>query len=308
MCYWPLLFKKNSLKFWLAFTEKFGSAFSVGKLPRGATEEERTALLDSLEALIQNGVATIPDDGSVDLVEMAGKGASADLYEKLVMHCRSDIAIALLGQNQTTEATANKASATAGLKVTDDLRDGDAEIIADTMNELIDWICQVNFGDVERPVFSFWDQVAQDTLQAERDQSNYKAGARFTNAYWERAYGYQEGDLQPDTTGIQTAQQLALSSPQKGSVANFAEAGAPTDAVDPTQAQTDQLMSASAPAFRGMADQLQKLVSKAKNTAELQRTIADAYGDLDGSELVKLMAAAMALAELKGIEAARSEI
>jgi hypothetical protein len=38
MCYWPLVFKKGGLKFWLAFTEKFGSAFSVGKLPRSATD------------------------------------------------------------------------------------------------------------------------------------------------------------------------------------------------------------------------------------------------------------------------------
>jgi phage gp29-like protein len=307
MCYWPLLFKKNSLKFWLAFTEKFGSAFSVGKLPRTASPEEHAKLLESLAALIQNGVATIPDDGSVDLVEMAGKGASADLYEKLVMHCRSDIAIALLGQNQTTEATANKASATAGLKVTDDLRDGDAEIIADTINELIEWICQVNFGDVERPVFSFWDQAAQDTLQAERDQSNYKAGARFTNAYWMRAYGYQDGDLQPDITDVQAKPQLALSSPQKTSVASFAENGAPTDTADPTQAQTDLLMRASVPVLGGMVDELQKLVSKASSPADLQRTIVQAYGDLDSSELVKLMAAAMAMAELMGIDAARSE-
>ena len=78
------------------------------------------------------------------------------------------------------------------------------------------------------------------------------------------------------------------------------------DAADPVQAQTEALVSSAAPAFSGMADQLQKLVSKAKSTAELQRTITDAYGDLDGSELVKLMAAAMALAQLKGIEAARS--
>lgn len=311
MCFWPLLFKKNSLKFWLAFTEKFGSAFSVGKLPRSATNEERADLLDSLEALIQNGVATIPDDGSVDLVEMAGKGASADLYEKLVMHCRSDIAIALLGQNQTTESTANKASATAGLKVTDDLRDGDAEIIADSINELIDWFCHVNFGDVVRPVFSFWDQAAQDTLQADRDKSNHEAGARFTNAYWMRAYGYQDGDLLPETgtaaPGGQIAQQLALSSPQKTSVASFAESAAGTgDLPDPSQAQTDLLVNASAPVFGGMVDQLQVLVSKAKGTDDLQRIITQAYGDLDSSELVKLMAAAMALAELMGIDDARS--
>ena len=296
MCFWPLLFKKNSLKFWLAFTEKFGSAFSVGKLPRGSTDKERQALLDSLEALIQNGVATIPDDGSVELVEMAGKGASADLYEKLVMHCRSDIAIALLGQNQSTEATANKASATAGLKVTDDLRDGDAGIIAEAINELITWFCQVNMGDIEVPVFSFWDQEAQDELQAQRDKSNYDSGARFTNAYFMRAYGYQEGDLQT----------MGAAGPLVGTNPAFAEPGLAAGS-NPTQTETDTLVNGTAPDWNGMADRLQVLVNKATSTAELQKVLVQAYGDLDSDALVKLMAAAMALAELKGLDAARPE-
>lgn len=311
MCFWPLLFKKNSLKFWLAFTEKFGSAFSVGKLPRGATDTERNALLDSLEALIQNGVATIPDDGSVELVEVAGKGASADLYEKLVMHCRSDIAIALLGQNQTTEATANKASATAGLQVTDDLRDGDAEIIAESINELIDWFCKVNMGDVEVPVFSMWDQEAQDELQAQRDKSNYESGARFTNLYFQRAYGYKEGDLLPEVGATPPAPVPAPAIPAAapvGDTASFADPTPTSDAVDPTQAETDVLVSASAPAWSAMARQVQSMVDQATNFAELQRSLVAAYGDLDTTDLVKLMSAAMALAELKGMDGARSEL
>lgn len=293
MCFWPMVFKKGGMKFWLNFTEKFGSAFSVGKLPRTATNEERAALLDNLESLVQDGVATIPDDGSVELLEMAGKSASADLYERLVLHCRGEIAIALLGQNQTTEATANKASAGAGLEVTKDLRDGDAAIVEAAMNQLIRWICEVNFGEAVAPVWSLWDQKSQDQLQAARDKSNYDAGARFTNAYWQRAYGYQDGDLQsvvPVTTP-----------------AAFAEAVL-TPSIDPLKGQTDALMAAGAPQWSGIVDQLQVLVDKADNVQALQQALVQAYGALDSDQLVKLMAAAMALAELKGMDAARSEV
>lgn len=200
LCVWPMVFKKGSMQFWLNFAEKFGSAFSVGKLPAGATKEQQEELLDSLERLIQNGVATIPNDGSVELIEAAGKSASADLYERLVLHCRGEIAIALLGQNQTTEASANKASASAGLEVTRDLRDGDAAIVQAAMNQLVRWMCEVNFGSVAAPVWQIWDQEAQDQLKAARDKSNFEAGARFTNAYFERAYGYQAGDLAAPAT------------------------------------------------------------------------------------------------------------
>ena len=317
MCFWPLVFKKGGLKFWLAFTEKFGSAFSVGKLPRSATPTERAELLDALEALIQDGVATIPDDGSVELVEMAGKSASAELYERLVMHCRSEIAIALLGQNQTTEASANKASASAGLEVTAEIRDADAGMVAAAVNQLIEWICELNFAAAPAPVFSLWDQEEQDKLQAERDKSNYDAGARFTNAYWTRAYGYQEGDLAepaaPPVPAGGAGPGFTLAAPD----ATTADAGAPgagspafaepAPVVDPLRRETDALMAATAPQWAAMVDDIQTLVDGATNVADLQRAITDAYGGLDASQLVKLMAAAMALAELKGMDDARLE-
>jgi phage gp29-like protein len=300
LCFWPLVFKKGGMKFWLAFAEKFGSAFSVGKLPRSASKEERADLLDSLEALIQDGVATIPDDGSVELVEMAGKSASADLYERLVLHCRGEIAIALLGQNQTTEASANKASAGAGLEVTKDLRDGDAKIVAACMNQLIRWICELNWGGTAAPVWSLWDQEAQDVLQAARDKSNYTAGARFTNAYFERAYGYQAGDL-----AAPAAAPAVL--PAKAGAPSPAFAESATFPIDPVQAENDTLAQQSESAWTTMLDQIEALVAQAATTAQLQEALTHAYGGLESGQLVKLMAAALALAELKGMDAARSE-
>lgn len=295
LCYWPALFKKGGLKFWLTFAEKFGSAFMTGKLPRSATPEERATLLDSLEALLQDGVAVIPDDGSIAPVEVAGKAASADLYERLVLHCRGEIAIALLGQNQTTEASANKASAGAGLEVTKDLRDGDAEIVAAAFNELIGWFCQLNFGtSTEVPVWSLWDQQDQDTLQAARDKSNYEAGARFSNAYFERAYGYQAGDLLPRTAPVAT--------PTANPTPAFAENAQPSDPVQPV---VQALLAHGAPLWRGVLAQVQTLVDQAPDVLSLQRSLTQAYGGLETEQLVKLMAAALALAELKGMDDAR---
>lgn len=314
LCFWPLVFKKGGLKFWLAFTEKFGSAFSVGKLPRSATPAERATLLDSLESLIQDGVAVIPDDGSVDLVEMAGKSASADLYERLVMHCRGEISIALLGQNQTTEASANKASASAGLEVTRELRDADAGLVAATVNQLIKWICELNFGGAAAPVFSMWDQEAQDKLQADRDKSNYDAGARFTNSYWMRAYGYKDGDLASSAAPVAPGTGAGLAfklpgvkgtAPGDGAAPQFAELQTP---VDPTAADTNTLMTAAAPEWDAMVAQIQSLVDTAPSLAALQQALTQAYGGLDSAQLVKLMAAAMALAELRGIDAVQSEV
>ena len=323
MVFWPIVFKKGGVKFWLNFTEKFGSAFSVGKLPRGATKEERAQLLDSLEALIQDGVATIPDDGSVELVEMAGKAASADLYERLVMFCRSEVSIALTGTNQTTEANSNKASASAGLEVADDLRDGDAEIVAAAVNQLIRWIVEINWGGAEAPVFELWDQDARDQVQATRDKSNYDAGARFTNAYWQRAYGYQEGDLaepapvvdptQPGQTGLDPAKTPA----DPAAVDPAAPAPAPQFAepvvkqsltTDPLAADLDRLAKAAQVPVDGMIATIGGLVDAANDLPTLQDSLLAAFGDLDAGELTNLMQSAFVLAQLKGIAAVRGEV
>lgn len=335
MCFWPLVFKKGGLKFWLGFAEKFGSAFSVGKLPRNAAPEERARLLDNLDALIQNGVAVIPEDGSVEIIEASGKSASAELYERLVLHCRSEIAIAMLGQNQTTEASANKASASAGLEVTAELRDADAEIVSACVNQLVQWICELNFGGGPAPKFSMWDQASRDEMQAARDKSVYEAGARFTRAYWMRTYQYEDGDLAPDaplpgqgaaqgdgqgTQGAQ-AQGVKLDKPKPGSAeddqaqsraAEFAQAAladpaTTVDPADPTAAFTDELTRTTDPAWSAVVDRLQALVDQATSIEQLQAAIARAYGGIDTQEITRLMAAAMALAELKGLADVRSD-
>lgn len=199
MCFWPVVFMKGGLKFWVQFTEKYGSPWLIGKHPRGAATSETDALLDSLEAMVQDAVAVIPDDSSVDIKEAAGKSGSAEVYRELLMYCRSEINVALLGQNQTTEATSTRASAQAGLDVTDDIRDGDASLAMAAINAAVRLVVDLNFGeDVAAPVYELWEQEQIDKTLAERDKSMTDSGVQFTPAYWKRTYNLQDGDIVED--------------------------------------------------------------------------------------------------------------
>jgi phage gp29-like protein len=60
------------------------------------------------------------------------------------------------------------------------------------------------------------------------------------------------------------------------------------------------------PAWNALTTQLQALVDNATSLSELQQTLTQAYGGLASDQLVKLMAAALALAELKGMDDARA--
>lgn len=307
LCYWPTVFMRGGKRFWLNFAEKYGGAFAIGALPRGTPDTERNKLLDELEALVQNGVAVIPDDGSVKIQEAAGKSASADLYERLVLHCRGEISIVQTGTNQTMEASSNKASAHAGMDVADDLRDADAEIVAGALNQLIRWAVDINWPGQAAPVFSLWDQEAKDRLQASRDKSNYEAGARYTKSYWMRSYGYLDTDL---VDGAAPPAGQSSGAPGAPAVA-FAEAAiaatAPDAAADPTAATTDRLGQAAAPAWDDLVAQIEALVAQAPDRVTLERALTQAYGSLPTDQLVNLMAAAFALAELQGMLDARTE-
>ncbi|MFP5420967.1 MAG: DUF935 family protein [Gammaproteobacteria bacterium] len=196
MCFWPVVFMKGGLKFWVQFTEKYGSPWVIGKHPRGATSAETDLLLDGLETLVQDAVAAIPNDSSVDIIEAAGKAGSAEVYRELLVYCRSEINVGLLGQNQSTEANSNRASATAGLEVTKDIRDGDKGIVTTTFNAIIRQVVSRNFGEsVAAPVYDIWEQEEIDKTLAERDKDLTEAGVTFTPAYWKRVYNLQDGDI-----------------------------------------------------------------------------------------------------------------
>ncbi|MCY1422367.1 hypothetical protein D9M71_380440 [compost metagenome] len=196
MCFWPVTFMKGGLKFWVLFTEKYGAPWLIGKHPRGATDEETDLLLGSLEAMIQDAVAAIPDDSSIDIVEAAGKAGSADVYRELLEYCRSDINVALLGQDQTTEKDTNRASAQAGAEVTDDIRDADAGVVCAALNAIIRRVVSVNFGDqVEVPIYVLREQESIDKERADRDEALNRAGVRFTPSYWQRTYNLQPEDI-----------------------------------------------------------------------------------------------------------------
>ena len=87
--YWPTIFKRGGLKFWAEFSEKFGAPWIIGREPRSNTDQDTDRLLDALEQLIGNSVATIPDDSSVEIraVPMCTTALSATAAPKLPLRC-----------------------------------------------------------------------------------------------------------------------------------------------------------------------------------------------------------------------------
>lgn len=292
MCFWADTFMRGGLKFWVTFTEKYGTPWLVGKQPRGTPGSEVNNLLDKLEAMVQDAVAAIPDDSSIDILESGDKGASADLYERLLMYCRSEINIALLGQNQSTESNSNRASATAGLEVAKTIRDGDSALVMATMNQLLRWLTDLHDGEqAPAPTFVLYEEEDVNTQQAVRDETLTKAGVKFTKEYWKRVYRLQDGDIEDASAepSMPAAPSTAAAVPVE-----FVEGTAP--AVMPT----GELNTAAAPIVMAWVRDLRALVEAHSEPQALQDALLEAYSELPTDELTEVMALAFELAHLQG--------
>ena len=252
-------------------------------------------LLDSMEAMVEDAVAAIPDDSSIEIKEAAGKADSSDIYQNLITLARSEISIALLGQNQTTEANSNRASAQAGLEVTDDIRDADADIVESAVNQAIRMAVSMNFGDVASPVWKMWEQGTVDDTQATRDEKLSRAGVVFTPQYFKREYQLQDGDIDETPPSERQKNMLPLS---------FAEAidadiqaqQAPDDALDILMnggALNGTLEPVLAPLFKRVEDGV--------NPSELLGELAELYPQMNAEDLQERLARIMFVATVWGV-------
>ncbi|MGH6643728.1 MAG: phage portal protein family protein, partial [Bradyrhizobium sp.] len=83
--YWPVLFKRNGLKFWLIFLDKLAMPTPKGEYGPGATPDEKRKLLEALVAITTDSAIIVPEGMKIELLE-AARSATPDyvtLHDKM---------------------------------------------------------------------------------------------------------------------------------------------------------------------------------------------------------------------------------
>lgn len=196
-CFWPVTFKRGGLKFWITFTEKYGNPFLVGKLPRGSAQTDIDNLLTSLENMIQDAVAVIPDDSSIDIKE-AQRSSSVEVFKELMNFMNSEISKAILTQTLTTEVqdTGTYAASKTMSDMLANIQQADQRLVERAVNKIVDLIYQVNFNSTNKPKFILYADEDVDKLLAERDQILVNTGIKFTKDYYIRNYNLLPEDFE----------------------------------------------------------------------------------------------------------------
>ena len=147
--YWYYWFKKNNLKFWVIFNEKFGSPTVVGKYRTGASDEERDRLLGVIDSLQSDTGVVVPESMVIELLE-ARRSGNINTYRDLADWCNDEISKIVLGGTLTTSEGRRSGSYALG-KIHEAVRNeyvgADGRALMEVVNtQLVARLVEYNFG------------------------------------------------------------------------------------------------------------------------------------------------------------------
>lgn len=209
--FWPVFFKREDLKFWLIFVEKFASPTAIATYPTHASKEDRDVLMEALDAISQETGIGLPEGTAIELLE-AQRSGSINCYKDLADWCDQQISKAVLGQTGTTDQSGgggSRARDEVAERVSVKLAKYDADLLAGTLNRtLVRWIMHFNVGpDAPSPQlwWKFPELEAQDDLNARANRDKVLvdiAGRKLTDKYLIETYDVEFDEPEPDQQGL----------------------------------------------------------------------------------------------------------
>lgn len=204
--YWPWWFKKNGIKFWVMFCEKFAGPTVVGEYEPGSDPADQNKLLAAGQAFHSNSAVIHPKGMSLRLVEAARSG-NISTYRELCEFMNDEMTISILGQTATTTGTPGKlGNEQAQENVKNDLVKADADSLCEAFNArdtgVIRWLVDYQFPGLGRYPQMWIDCEEEEDKKtlAERDDklstSMEKSGLRLTKSYYVRQHGLKDDDVE----------------------------------------------------------------------------------------------------------------
>jgi len=145
--WWLAYFKRQVLKFWVMYCEKFGTPTAVLKHPLSASEREKRAYRRIIGSIQQETGLVVPEGVELELLE-AQRAGSAQTYRELIEFANREMSKALVGQTLTTESDGRGSYALGKVHhaVREDIVRQDAQALMALVNtQLVRWIVDLNF-------------------------------------------------------------------------------------------------------------------------------------------------------------------
>jgi len=310
LLYWPVWFKKNAIKFWMIFAEKFGSPTTIGKYPQGTSKEQQDALLAALEAIQQETAIKIPDNMAIEYLE-AQRAGTVNTYESLCDYMDRQIAQIILGQTLSSEIGSSGSYAAARIheEVRKDYIKADADNLCEAENnQLIRWIVDYNFPPPDRrhgypKVWIRYEEEKDTKPLAERDEILARMGVPIPLSYIYQTYAIPEPKKGEEIVGgreevLQAVRKLGSA---EGETSDFSakfeqypDQQTLDDAIDSiTPEQLQEQME-------GILKPIIDLINESGDHNAVMEKLIETYPDMDTKAIEEMLARAIFVSELWG--------
>lgn len=309
-CFWPYTFKHSGWRYFVKFAEKYGLPWAIGKYPPGTPKVEQDALAASLAQMIEDAVAAVPADGSVELITASTSGTMLP-QERLIALCNAEMSKALTSQTLATEiqGQGSRAAAQTHADRAAGVHSSDRAVIEDALSQLCAWIVELNIPGALPPKFEFYEES-----QARADWTDVLDKARgFIDVPVSFAHDRlqipqaQKGEaVLPRAAAPAPIGPAALGGPQFtspacphcGSTHDYA-AG---DAVE--RALTGQAVDQADPLIAAMIAPVAEALGRANTVAEFRDSLMALYPKIDERRLGELTSLALLTGTLQGMDEA----
>lgn len=271
--------KLIAIKGLMTFVEKYAMPYVDVKVDKlNLTDDDLTNLVSLAEGLLEDGVTAHSNNIEIAPLKF-NDAASVSIYIDTINQANNEISKAILSQTMTTENTSGTGSYAMSKThsvVRQDLIENDRKLVEQSINKLIELICEKRFGKLDvYPYFALYEESFIDKSAAETAALLLQnPNLRLTNKFYER-FGLSAEEFEliesPNPQSAPTAfNEFAEKGKTKKNILKIAEENEKiTDLID--LITTDSKFGAEMQ-FETMNDMLKSVIDVVEN--------ADSYNDI----------------------------
>lgn len=298
---WPYLFKNYSVRDLAEFLEIYGLPMRLGKYPNGATDREKSTLLQAVVNIGHSAAGIIPDSMMMEFMEAAKGGA--DPYKAMTDWCERTQSKVILGATLTSQTDSGSGAMALGNvhnEVRKDIRDADAMQIGKTLTRQLVWpICMLNtaLAPARFPVFEFDTQEPEDlSFYAESIPKLVESGLKIPARWVHEKLQIPEADEGEEVLQAPTLQSTPPNAPDAKVKAAALTAKRQDEFDDLADAMGDEWVETTSP----IIEPLLQLASTANNYAEFVEALPGLLED-EPTAMADLLARGTFMSRVYGI-------
>jgi len=288
--YWPVLFKRGGIKFWMKFIERFAQPAILARFPQGQ-EDKVDDLLSACKSIASETATVVPEGMIIELLE-ATRSGSAD-QSKLIEIMDAEIAKIIVGQTMTTDNGSSQSQAKVHMDVRQDIIDSDSNLLCESFQDgPATWFTQINFANAKVPLISRKTEKEEEPSErVERDVKIKSLGFTPTQEYIDKHYG--EGNYLPTVT--------LPSEPQVPSKVNFTEFA---ESLFPDQKELDDALDSIT--SEDLQEQMDPIIQPILDFAdkhgpeETLKRMSEVYDSMDIEDITDQLTQMLFVAEMHG--------